>query len=115
MPTNLPAAYYEAEKRYRAAQSTADKIARLEELISTIPKHKGTDKLRAGYRRRLSKLRSAAQAGKKPGRQESVYSIDREGAGQVVVVGPPNVGKSALVVALSNATPEVSEAPFTTW
>lgn len=115
MPTNLPPECFEAEKRYRAAQSTADKIARLEELIGTIPKHKGTDKLRAGYRRRLSKLKSAAQAGKKPARQESVYNIDREGAGQVVVVGPPNVGKSALLTALTNATPEVSEAPFSTW
>jgi small GTP-binding protein len=115
MPTNLPPEYFEAEKQYRAAQSTADKIARLEELLGTIPKHKGTDKLRAGYRRRLSKLKSAAQAGKKPARQESVYNIDREGAGQVVVVGPPNAGKSALLTALTNATPEVSEAPFSTW
>ena len=115
MPTNLPPEYFEAEKRYRAAQSTAEKIARLEELMGTIPKHKGTDKLRADLRRRLSKLKSAAQAKKKPGRQESVYNIDREGAGQVVLAGPPNVGKSALLRALTNATPEVSEAPFSTW
>jgi ribosome-interacting GTPase 1 len=115
MPTNLPPQYFEADKRYRAAQSTAEKIARLEELMGTIPKHKGTDKLRADYRRRLSKLKSAAQAKKGPGRQESVYRIDREGAGQAIVVGPPNVGKSSLVAALTNATPQVSAAPFTTW
>jgi ribosome-interacting GTPase 1 len=115
MPTNLPPEYFEAEKLYRAAQSTAEKIARLEELMGTIPKHKGTDKLRADLRRRLSKLKDAAQAKKRPGRQESVYHIDKEGAGTVVVSGPPNVGKSALVAALTNATPEVSEAPFTTW
>jgi ribosome-interacting GTPase 1 len=83
--------------------------------MGTIPKHKGTDKLRADLRRRLSKLKDAAQAKKRPGRQESVYHIDKEGAGTVVVSGPPNVGKSALVAALTNATPEVSEAPFTTW
>lgn len=115
MPTNLPPEYFEVEKRYRAAQSTAEKIARLEELMGTIPKHKGTDKLRADYRRRLSKLKSATQAKKGPGRQESVYRIDREGAGQAIVVGPPNVGKSSLVAALTNATPQVSAAPFTTW
>jgi ribosome-interacting GTPase 1 len=115
MPTNLPPEYFETEKRYRAAQSTADKIACLEELLGTIPKHKGTDKLRAGYRRRLSKLKAAAETKKRPGRQESAYHIDREGAAQVVVVGAPNVGKSSLVAALTNARPEISESPFSTW
>jgi ribosome-interacting GTPase 1 len=115
MPTNLPPEYFEAEKRYRAAQSTADKIDRLEELMGTIPKHKGTDKLRADLRKRLSKLKSSATAKKAPGRQESAYHIDREGAGQVTIAGPPNTGKSALLAALTNATPDVSEAPFTTW
>ena len=52
MPTNLPAEYYEAEERYRAAATTEDKVRTLEELISTVPKHKGTDKLRADLRRR---------------------------------------------------------------
>lgn len=115
MPANLPPEYFEAEKRYRAAQSTADKIERLEELISTIPKHKGTDKLRADFRRRLSKLRASTEARKRPSKRDSAFSIDREGAGQVVVVGPTNVGKSALVAALTNATPEVSSSPSTTW
>jgi small GTP-binding protein len=115
MPINLPPEALEAEKRYRAAQTTAEKIATLEEFIGTIPKHKGTDKLRADLRRRLSKLKSAAQTRKKGGRQSSAFRIEREGAGQVVVVGPANVGKSALVAALTNATPEVADYPYTTW
>jgi ribosome-interacting GTPase 1 len=115
MPTNLPPEYFEAEKHYRAATSPTDKITRLEELIGTIPKHKGTDKIRADLRRRLSKLRSAAQTKKSLGRQESAYQFDKEGAGQAVVIGPANVGKSALVAALTNATPEVADFPFTTW
>ena len=115
MPTNLPPEYFEADRRYRAAQSPKEKIACLEELISTIPKHKGTDHLRADLRRRLSKLKSDAQAKKSVGKRDSSFHIDEEGAGQAVVIGPPNVGKSALVAALTHATPEVSEAPYTTW
>jgi len=115
MPTNLPPEYFEVDKRYRAARSPAEKVALLEELISTIPKHKGTDKLRADLRRRLSKLKTASQSRKGAGRRGSAFRIEKEGAGQVVVVGPTNVGKSALVTALTNATPEVADSPFTTW
>ena len=116
MPTNLPPEYYDAEERYRAAVTPEEKAARLEELLSTIPKHKGTDHLRADLRRKLSRLKSEAQGGKKGvSRHDSAFHVEREGAGQVVLVGPPNVGKSALVTALTNAEPEVAPFPFTTW
>lgn len=115
MPTNLPPEYFEVEKRFRAAKSPAEKVALLEELISTVPKHKGTDHLRADLRRRLSQLRAEARSKKGASRRESIFRIEREGAGQVVVVGPANVGKSALVAALTNATPEVADYPYTTW
>ncbi len=115
MPTNLPPEYYEVEKRYKAASTTEEQIATLEELISTIPKHKGTEKIRVIFNKRLSKLKTSAQASKKTGRTESAFHIDREGAGQAMVVGMPNVGKSSLITALTNASPEVSPAPYTTW
>ncbi len=115
MPTNLPPEYNEAERNYKEATTTEDKIRTLEELISTIPKHKGTDKLRANFRKRLSKLKAAAQTKKSAGKRDSAYVIEREGAGQAVLIGQANVGKSALVDALTNASPEVSEFPFTTW
>lgn len=114
MPTNLPAEYYEAEERYKAAESPAERIRLLEELISTVPKHKGTDKLRADLRRRLSKLKSSAHKTKGASRHDSVWQFDKEGAGQVVLIGLANVGKSSLVQALTNANPEVSDYPFTT-
>jgi ribosome-interacting GTPase 1 len=115
MPTNLPPEYYDADERYRAAQTPAEKVVALEALISTIPKHKGTDHMRADLRKQLSKLKSAAQSKKGASTQISPFYIDREGAGQIVVVGAANAGKSALVQALTNAEPEVSEAPFSTW
>jgi ribosome-interacting GTPase 1 len=116
MPTNLPPEYYKIEKLYKEATDHAEKIELLEEMMSKIPKHKGTDHLRADLRRRLSKMKTSAKQSKKVGsRQGSAYNIKKEGAGQVVVVGAPNVGKSSLVASQTNATPEVSPAPFTTW
>ncbi len=115
MPTNLPPEYAKAEELYKAATSPQEKITRLEELISTVPKHKGTDKLRADLRKRLSKLKAASQSKKGVSRHVSAYQIDKEGAAQVTVIGPPNVGKSALVTALTNASPEVADFPCTTW
>ena len=56
MPTNMPPEYFEVEKRYKAEKDLFEKILLLEELIGTIPKHKGTDKIRAGYRKKLSKM-----------------------------------------------------------
>jgi ribosome-interacting GTPase 1 len=115
MPTNLPPDYFAIEKEYRRATTPEEKIALLEEMYSIVPKHKGTDHLRADLRRRLSKLRATSQTRKKTGRQASAYHIDKEGAGQIVIVGPTNVGKSALVAALTKAAPEVSASPYSTW
>ncbi len=115
MPANLPAAYFEAEKRYRESKTPAEGIAALEEMLAIMPKHKGTDKLKADLRRRISKLKSKQQQKKKIGRRDRSYTIEREGVGQVVLLGTPNVGKSALVAALTNADPPVADFPHSTW
>src|SRR5512136_1570098 len=114
MPTNLPPECAELEARYRAATSTEDKIDALEELLAAIPKHKGTDHLRADLRSRLAKLKDSSQGRRGAAHAASPFRIEREGAGQVAVIGSPNTGKSALVAALTNASPEVAAYPFTT-
>jgi ribosome-interacting GTPase 1 len=115
MPTNLPPEYFEAERKFRAAESTSAKIECLENLISTIPKHKGTDHLRANLRRKLSKLKAEKHQKKSVSRHDSEYHIEHEGAARVVVVGPANTGKSSLLAKFTHATPKVSEFPFSTW
>lgn len=114
MPANLPPTYLEAERRYREARTTEEKIEALEEMFAIIPKHKGTDKMQADIKRRISKHKEEAQKKKGGAKQKSVYSIDREGAAQVIVIGPPNSGKSSLITALTNAEPEIAPFPHTT-
>ena len=84
MPTNLPPEYYAVEEKYKAAQTPEEQIELLEELISTIPKHKGTDHLRADLRRRLSKMKERGAQQKKAGKGTiSPYIIDKEGGGHI--------------------------------
>ncbi len=115
MPTNLPADYFKIEEEFRKATSNEEKIRLLQEMMSVVPKHKGTDRLRADLRKKLANLRRAPKARKAVARYESPYHIERQGAGQVVLVGMPNTGKSALLRVLTNAEPEVAPYPFTTW
>ena len=87
MPANLPPPYFEAEKRYREAKTAEDKIEALEEMLTIMPKHKGTDKLRADLRKRIAKHKSDAQQKKVSAKGVTAYSIEREGAAQVIIVG----------------------------
>jgi ribosome-interacting GTPase 1 len=115
MPTNLPPEYFRADLKFREAESVQAKIEALEEMMSTIPKHKGTDKLRAELRRKISRLKEDQQKKKGAGKHESEFHIEKEGAGRVILIGFENTGKSSIIAALTHATPKISEAPFTTW
>ena len=115
MPTNLPPEYFEVSKRLQAAESDSERIQLLEQLLGTIPKHKGTEHLRGDYKARLAKLKASQQSQRGSTRHASAFQVAREGAGQVAVIGATNVGKSSLVSALTNAKPQVAETPFTTW
>ncbi|MFC1898756.1 GTPase [Chloroflexota bacterium] len=112
MPANLPPQYYEIEKTFRAAKTSEEKIAILEEMLAIMPKHKGTDHLRAELRSKIAKI--TQQIGKKSGTRRASMAVEREGAAQVAVIGPPNAGKSQLITNITNATPTIAEYPFTT-
>jgi len=112
MPANLPPQYFEAEKRFRAAKDTDDKKAALEEMLAIMPKHKGTDHLKADLRRKIARL--TVESDRKSATQRASMVIEKQGAAQVVVIGLPNAGKSQLVASITNATPTVAEYPFTT-
>src|SRR5262245_2706311 len=107
MPANLTPQYMEAERRFKQATSVEEKIAALEEMMAVMPKHKGTEKLQAELKKKMSGLKKDAEDHhKKGGGRRDTHVIERQGARQLVLVGSPNAGKSQLLTSLTNATPE---------
>lgn len=113
MPANLTPQYYEAEEAFKNAKTKEEKIAALEEMLAVIPKHKGTDKLQANLRKKLSQIKKQDES-KGGNVQDDPYLIEKQGAGQAVLLGFPNTGKSAIIKFLTNAKVEVANYPFTT-
>ena len=114
MPANLTPEYFKAEEWFRNAATNEEKILALERMLSVMPKHKGTDGLKADLRRKLSKLREVGAQKSGAAKHTDVFHIRRSGAGQIALLGIPNSGKSTIVAALTNAKVNVADFPFST-
>ena len=115
MAANLTPQYLEAEEKYRAAKTPAEQLAALEEMWRELPKHKSSEKIQAELKKKLSAARKAVQQGAKHGPTKAdPFAIPRTGAGQVVLLGMPNAGKSSIVGGLTRAHVKVTDYPFGT-
>ena len=116
MPANLPPEAKEKWLKVMEAKTLEEKIKALEEFISAVPKHKGTENLLYWARRRLRELREEQEERRRrraSGRGPTFF-IEKEGAAQIVLLGLTNVGKSLLLRRLTNADVEVADYPYTT-
>ncbi len=115
MPANVNQEYREAEERWRNASDPGEKLRALQDMLRTIPKHKGTEKMQGDIKRRIAKMRDAKESQKQSGgKRRPDWVVERQGSGQIMVAGPPNSGKSSIIASLTNADPEIADYPFST-
>ncbi len=116
MPANLPPTYYKLKHQHEAAKSDEERLSLLEEMLRIVPKHKGTEKVVSDLRKRIAVLKKGPSGKEGRGTGKKGYSehIPKQGAGQLVMIGPPNSGKSQILANFTKAKSDVSPTPYTT-
>jgi small GTP-binding protein len=116
MAVNLPPQYHDAEAEFKKARTPEEKLVALKKMWVILPKHKASEKVQVILKTKISEVNDEIEQAKSSPKKQgpASYKIPKQGAGQIVFLGPPNSGKSRLLTRLTKATPEVAPYPFTT-
>ncbi|MFX0022791.1 MAG: GTPase [Candidatus Hermodarchaeota archaeon] len=112
MSSNLPPSAKAKYQEYLDAGSKEEKIKKLEEFLSLVPKHKATEKIVALNKSRLAKMKREVeehrQKQKSTQKIVSPFSIKKEGI-QIILISSfytPGTGKTTLLNYLTGAAEE---------
>lgn len=111
MAANLPPQFFELQAKLKSAKTNDEKIKILEEMLAICPKHKGTEKVQKEIKSKIAKLRKILP---KKIKREEIFFVKKEGAGQIVLLGKANSGKTSILNALTGSSFKVADYPFTT-
>jgi len=115
LPANLTAEAKAKWNRAQQARTAKEKIPALEEFLSSIPKHKGNERLRAQIKRKIALLKAETQTKHRRGSgRASERTIEKAGAAQIAVLGLTKTGRSSLLTAVTAARPTVASYPYAT-
>jgi len=115
MPANLTAEAKAKWGKAISAKNPEEKIQALQEFLSSFPKHKGNERLRAQVKRKIANLRLQLEEkeARKSGSSRQLF-IEKQGVGQIVILGLTNTGKSSLLSAVTAAKPSIAPYEYTT-
>jgi len=111
MPANLPPQFFELQRKLNQTKDIQEKIEILQEMLAICPKHKGTERVQEEIKKKIAKLKRTQP---KKVKREEIYFVKKEGAGQVLILGVPNSGKTSLTNLLCKTNFKVADYPFTT-
>src|SRR3954451_9247362 len=99
MAVNLPPQYHDAEAEYKKAKTPEEKLAALKKMWVILPKHKASEKVQVILKSKISEVSDEIEQIKSGPKKAApgTFKIQKQGAGQVVLLGAPNAGKSRLL------------------